>query len=777
MSSSGEEAAEASKTTETECSTDPQPPSVASTASSIATAVQSDSVNPDAAAADASAPDAAAAPPDASEKAEDSGTPKANPTGSRPSSTSTDATQTASSAATTDATAKGKNEKDSDSEGDGAEEILEESPCKRWSKRREQVKQRDVPGIDGAYLAMDNETGNEVVWNEVQFSERKNFRAQEEKINQVFDNLQRLVHANLVKFHKYWTDAKSEKPRIIFITEYMSAGCMSRCLQRTRKSGSNPSVKAWKKWITQILSALNYLHSCNPPIVHGNITCDTVFIQGNGLIKIGCVAPTAIHHHVKTFRENIKNMHYIAPEYDLSTPEADIYSFGICALEMAVVGGLASCGSSAAVANGVANATEKTAEKAAEKAEKTEKESSAEKPAEKMDEKVAEKVEKTVTVASENTHITQEMIQKGLESLDDPMQRMFIESCLDPDPKSRPTARQLLLHTVLFEVISLKLLAAHRLVDSSLHENLSEDNLRISEPQRIAAASKLKDMSYSDVPGFQVSLDKFLEDVAQGIYPLTAFAPLAHPPPLKLTTDSSSPGLVDCAATGNATGSVAAAPETMTTSATAPNITGNAPSEAAPPPAAPSKKPSEGATDQVNGFSAGASSNGGASATPAAEAPPPVAGAPPGTASPPPGETRSVINMKATITDSTSLTLLFQLDDDMNRQLTTEISEADTAEKLVEELLLHGFIAEHDSERICGELAKLLAPTPPSSIHNGDVEELPESECADDAAELNGEPENCSEPAEKRPESPSLPSIGNAVPPDSVIEVKEEAKT
>jgi hypothetical protein len=41
------------------------------------------------------------------------------------------------------------------------------------------VKQRDVPGVDVAYLAMDNETGNEVVWNEIQFSERKNFREQE----------------------------------------------------------------------------------------------------------------------------------------------------------------------------------------------------------------------------------------------------------------------------------------------------------------------------------------------------------------------------------------------------------------------------------------------------------------------------------------------------------------------------------------------------------------------------------------------------------------------
>lgn len=42
-----------------------------------------------------------------------------------------------------------------------------------------QVEQRDVPGIDNAFLAMDTEEGVEVVWNEVQFSEKKNFRAQQ----------------------------------------------------------------------------------------------------------------------------------------------------------------------------------------------------------------------------------------------------------------------------------------------------------------------------------------------------------------------------------------------------------------------------------------------------------------------------------------------------------------------------------------------------------------------------------------------------------------------
>ena len=42
-----------------------------------------------------------------------------------------------------------------------------------------QVDQRDVPGIDSAFLAMDTEEGVEVVWNEVQFSEKRDFRAQQ----------------------------------------------------------------------------------------------------------------------------------------------------------------------------------------------------------------------------------------------------------------------------------------------------------------------------------------------------------------------------------------------------------------------------------------------------------------------------------------------------------------------------------------------------------------------------------------------------------------------
>lgn len=57
------------------------------------------------------------------------------------------------------------------------------------------------------------------------------------------------------------------------------------------------------------------------------------------------------------------------------------------------------------------------------------------------------------------------------------------------------------------------------------------------------------------------------------------------------------------------------------------------------------------------------------------------------------GETRLIQQMQASV-DGSSLQVLLRLDDLMNRQLTTEISENDNAENLVIELVQHGFISE-----------------------------------------------------------------------------------
>jgi nuclear receptor-binding protein len=166
----------------------------------------------------------------------------------------------------------GSSSRDEDTDDDETE-TTEESPCGRWLKRREEIKYRDVPGIDTAFLAMDSEEGVEVVWNEAQFSSSKKFKAQEEKLRSVFDALTKIEHANIVHFHHYWLDpgsggvgagaegaaARQERkllPRLIFITEYMSSGSLKQFLRKTKKNNRKIQLQSWKRWSTQILYAL-----------------------------------------------------------------------------------------------------------------------------------------------------------------------------------------------------------------------------------------------------------------------------------------------------------------------------------------------------------------------------------------------------------------------------------------------------------------------------------------------------------------------------------------
>uniref|UniRef100_A0A4W6DSL8 Nuclear receptor binding protein 2b n=1 Tax=Lates calcarifer TaxID=8187 RepID=A0A4W6DSL8_LATCA len=348
-----------------------------------------------------------------------------------------------------------------------------------------QVSQGNVPGVESASLAMDTEEGVEVVWNEVLFSDKKVFKAQEEKIKEMFENLMQVEHPNIVKFHKYWLDMKESQARVIFITEYMSSGSLKQFLKKTKKNHKTMNVKAWKRWCTQILSALSYLHSCDPPIIHGNLTCDTIFIQHNGLIKIGSVFPDAsVHGKGRQHRDEQRNLHFFAPEYGGKYDYAiDIFSFGICALEMAVL---------EIQANG-------------------------------------------------DTAVSKEAIANAGQSLEDPLMREFTQSCLRHEAKLRPTAHDLLFHRVLFEVHSLKLLAAHCLINNQylLPENCVEEKTKSFDPSAVMAEIKHEDrqgvqLKYSHVSPLE--LDKFLEDVKNGIYPLMNFASSRpHPVPRALS--------------------------------------------------------------------------------------------------------------------------------------------------------------------------------------------------------------------------------------------------
>ena len=132
------------------------------------------------------------------------------------------------------------NSTESGDETEEENEIVEEGRDGRWSKRNHSVSQRDIPGIDKAYLAMDTENGFEVVWNEISLTGGKKFKNQDfhndevilknsefelyffwffyiiikKKIDEIFKSLISLNHPNIVKFHDYWIDPNEQKKRV-----------------------------------------------------------------------------------------------------------------------------------------------------------------------------------------------------------------------------------------------------------------------------------------------------------------------------------------------------------------------------------------------------------------------------------------------------------------------------------------------------------------------------------------------------------------------------------
>lgn len=99
---------------------------------------------------------------------------------------------------------------------------------------------------------------------------------------------------------------------------------------------SLPNMKIVKRWSRQILKGLVYLHSHQPPIIHRDIKCDNVFINGaHGEVKIGDMG-TAEMKLGKKYTV-IGTPEFMAPEmYDEKgyTEKVDIYAFGMCLLEM-----------------------------------------------------------------------------------------------------------------------------------------------------------------------------------------------------------------------------------------------------------------------------------------------------------------------------------------------------------------------------------------------------------------------------------------------------------
>ncbi|XP_057505834.1 probable serine/threonine-protein kinase WNK11 [Actinidia eriantha] len=218
-----------------------------------------------------------------------------------------------------------------DSSDQDKEPFVEVDPSGRFGRYSDLL---GAGAVKKVYRAFDQREGRDVAWNQVRLGKFSDDPSVIKRLQAEIQLLESLKNEYIITLYSFWKD--DEHDTFNFITE----ACTSGSLRDYRKKHRHVSVKALKKWSIQILKGLDYLHTHDPCIIHRDLNCSNIFINGNiGKVKIGDLGLAAIvekSHHAHSL---LGTPEYMAPElYDEDyTESVDIYSFGMCLLEMATM--------------------------------------------------------------------------------------------------------------------------------------------------------------------------------------------------------------------------------------------------------------------------------------------------------------------------------------------------------------------------------------------------------------------------------------------------------
>ena len=140
-------------------------------------------------------------------------------------------------------------------------------------------------------------------------------------------------HKNLLKYINSWYDSNQN---IYIIIEEL---CRGGNINSNYKYIQKPKIRLIKKWIKEILTALDYLHSNN--IIHHDIKCENIYLDRiSGNLKIGCIGsieslPLGSDH----FEKYAGTPEFMAPEVNEGKYnfKSDIYSLGLSLIELLTV--------------------------------------------------------------------------------------------------------------------------------------------------------------------------------------------------------------------------------------------------------------------------------------------------------------------------------------------------------------------------------------------------------------------------------------------------------
>ncbi len=216
--------------------------------------------------------------------------------------------------------------------------FVEMDPSERYGRFDEELGRGACKIV---YKAFDTQEGREVAWNKVDLRSFAGGLGDGGIDNEEHDRilaeirvLRALKHKNIMSFYKWWYNEK--KGQVNFISEMFASGTLRQYRKRHRHLGDD----VLKHWGWQILSGLVYLHGHNPPIVHRDLKCDNIFINGaDGVVKIGDLGLATMLHGRTAPQSVLGTPEFMAPElYDeFYDDRVDVYAFGMVMLELATL--------------------------------------------------------------------------------------------------------------------------------------------------------------------------------------------------------------------------------------------------------------------------------------------------------------------------------------------------------------------------------------------------------------------------------------------------------
>ena len=141
--------------------------------------------------------------------------------------------------------------------------------------------------------------------------------------------LKKVKHPNIIEFYEVF---KTDEPRTLYIiTEFAEKGDLSNVLKKAKEKKEPIPEPLLIDWFTQMLEALNYLHSNN--IIHRDIKPQNIFLTASNRIKLGDFGVSA--QLLSTFKYAITSagtIEYCSPEIvngELHNFKTDMWSLGV----------------------------------------------------------------------------------------------------------------------------------------------------------------------------------------------------------------------------------------------------------------------------------------------------------------------------------------------------------------------------------------------------------------------------------------------------------------